>query len=102
MSDFVKLSELVDQQFTVLHVQGYKWKKWDAANGQMLISDTYVKGYQKKYQVETNRGILDLGTGQMGDLLEAVFKNGVADLNGKTFQVANNGEADWKKLRYFF
>lgn len=101
MTDFVKLSNLVDSTFTIEKVWGYKWKKWDNDNKQMLTSDKYEPGFSKKYDVDTNKGKLDLGSGQLGSLLEAVFKNGVADLNGKTFAVKSNGKTGME-IRYYF
>lgn len=99
--DFVKLSELVDSEFTVEKVWGFKYKMWDQANHKMLVSDDYEKGYRKVYQVDTNKGKLDLGAGQLGNLLEAVFFQGVADLNGKTFAVKSNGKSGID-IRYYF
>ena len=67
----------------------------------MLRSDTYEQGYRKVYNLDTNKGKLTLGSGQVGNLLEAVLKDGVADLNGKTFSVKSNGKTE-KDIRYFF
>lgn len=98
---FVKLSELVNDRFTVIRVWGYKWKMWDTNTNKMLTSDKYEQGYQKKWDVDTNRGKLDLSSGQIGTLLEAVLRNGVADLNGATFEVKSNGKTGMD-IRYFF
>lgn len=101
MSDFVKLSSLVGSQFTVHGVEGYSWKKWDDVSKKMMVADRYQEGYRKVYGVETDKGKLDLGSGQIGSLLEAVFKAGVADLNGKTFSVKSNGKSGMD-IRYYF
>lgn len=98
---YVKLSQLVDDSFTVEKVWGYQFQLWDADNKRMLRSDTYEQGYRKVYNLETDKGKLTLGSGQLGNLLEAVIKDGVADLNGKTFSVKSNGKTD-KDIRYFF
>lgn len=101
MGDFVKLSSLVDGEFTVQRVDGYKWKMWDQANKQMLVSDDFVKGYRKVYTVETDKGTLDLGSGQLSSLLEAVFFNGRADIIGVTYKVKSNGKSGLD-IRYYF
>jgi hypothetical protein len=101
MADFVKLSELVNSNFTVKKVWGYKFKMWDNDNRKMLVSDTWQKDYRKVYSVDTNKGSLDLSASQLGILLEAVVKNGVADLSGVTFQVKSNGKTGMD-IRYFF
>lgn len=101
MADYIKLGQLVDDQFTVEKVWGYQFQKWDDVEKKMLRSDTYEQGYRKVYNLDTNKGKLTLGSGQVGNLLEAVLKDGVADLNGKTFSVKSNGKTD-KDIRYFF
>lgn len=99
--EYTSLGKLVGQQFTIQKVNGYSWKMWSNADNRMISSDTYKEGFSKKYQVDTDKGKLDLGTGQLGNLLEAVFKDGHADLNGKTFEVKSNGKQG-KDIRYFF
>ena len=101
MTDFTKLSNLVDDTFKVEKVWGYKWKKWDNEASKMLVSETWQEGFSKKYDVDTDKGKLDLGSGQLGSLLEAVFYQGVADLNGKTFAVKSNGKTGMD-IRYYF
>lgn len=99
--DYTKLSNLVGDKFTIEKVWGYKWKKWDNDNKKMLVSERYEQGYRKMYEVDTDKGKMDLGSGQLGTLLETVFKDGVADLNGKTFEVKSNGKTGMD-VRYFF
>jgi len=101
MSDYVKLSELVGGNFTVNKVLGYKYKMWDNDNRKMIVSEVKQEGFRKLYQVETDKGILDLGTGQMGNLLEPVFHDGLADINLRTFDVTSNGKTGMD-IRYFF
>ena len=98
---FTKLSNLVDDTFTVLSVGRFVWKQWDNEEKRMLISDSYQKGYRKIYTVTTDKGSLDLGSGQLGNLLEAVFQNGVADITNVTFAVKSNGKSGID-IRYFF
>lgn len=98
---YTKLSELVDNTFTVEKAFGFNWKCWDQANKKMLMSDTYQQGYRKIYGLQTDKGILDLGSGQLSTLLEATYKNGTADINGKTFEVKSNGKTGMD-IRYFF
>lgn len=98
---YTKLGNLVDDQFTVEKAWGYTWKKWDQNEGKMLMSDEWQEGYQKKYQLDTDKGTLDLGSGQLASLLEAVYKDGKADINGRTFKVKSNGKTGMD-IRYFF
>jgi hypothetical protein len=99
--DYTKLSNLVDDTFKVEKVWGYTWKKWDNDAKKMLMSQTYMDGYSKKYQIDTDKGKLEVGSGQMGTLLESVMKDGVADLSGMTFEVKSNGK-EGMDIRYFF
>jgi hypothetical protein len=101
MQPYVKLRDLVGSTFEVKSVNGYTFKFWDNTEKKMLSSDVYIEGYSKKYQVETNKGMLDLGSGQLGNLLEAVFYQGKADLIGKTFEVKSNGK-EGMDIRYYF
>jgi len=98
---YVKLSELVDKDFTVLSVKGFTFKRWNNEERKMEVSDEWKEGFSKKYMVETDKGMLDMGTGQLASLLEAVFYNGVADINGQRFKVKSNGETGMS-IRYFF
>lgn len=99
--DYIKLSGLIDQQFTVTKVWGYKWKMFDQGTKKMVSDDKWFQGGRKVYEVDTDKGKLDLGAGQIGTLLETVFKNGTADLNGKTFSVKSNGKTGMD-IRYYF
>lgn len=98
---YTKLSELVGDQFTIEKAYGYQWKMWDNVSNRMLISETYEQGYRKIYSLDTDKGKLDLGSGQLSSLLEAVYKNGAADINGKTFSVKSNGKSGMD-IRYYF
>lgn len=101
MADFTKLSELVGNEFTVIKAGGYQFKMWDQASKRMLVSDTYEQGYRKVYSVDTDKGKLDLGSGQLSSLLEATYKNGKADINNATFAVKSNGKSGMD-IRYYF
>ena len=98
--DYVKLGALVNQQFTITKVWGYKYKMWNPQTNKMEVSDTWEKGYQKKYQVDTDKGKLELSSSQVGQLLEGVFKDGVADINNQTFSVKSNGKTG-VYIRYY-
>jgi len=101
---YLKLSELVNEEdntFTVLKSFGYKWKKWDNESKKMLVSDDYQEGYRKIYALETDKGELGVGPGQLGNLLEPVFKNGEANLIGQKYAVKSNGKSGME-IRYFF
>lgn len=98
---YIKLSDLVGDQFTIEKAGGYNFKKWDDNAKRMLISETYQEGYRKVYTVDTDKGRMDLGSGQISSLLEAVYKNGVADITNRTFTVKSNGKTGMD-IRYFF
>ncbi len=98
---YTKLSALVDKQFTITNCGKYSFKKWDNEQNKMLISEKWAEGYAKKYQIDTDKGRLDLGTGQLSSLLEAVYYEGKADINGKTFSVKSNGKTGMD-IRYYF
>jgi len=98
---FTKLSNLVNNTFRVEKVWGYKWKMWDESQRRMLMSDSWQKDYKKAWQVDTDKGSLDLGSGQMATLLEAVCNKGEADINNKIFEVKSNGKTGID-IRYFF
>lgn len=100
MSEFVKMSELVNGEFTVEKSLGYQWKKWDADQKRMLTADSYAEGYRKIYSLETSKGRLDVSSNQLGQCLEAVFQDGIADIIGKTFSVKSNGQTG-KEIRYY-
>lgn len=100
MADFVKMSDLVDKEFTVNKVGGFKFKTWDTATSKMLTSDKWVKGYSKKYAVETDRGLLDVSAAQMGNMLEGINDFGRADVNGRSFSVKSNGKSGIE-IRYY-
>lgn len=98
---YTKLSALVNNTFTVQKVWGYSFKMWDQASGHMVKRDTWAEGFRKVYDVDTDKGKLDLSASQLGNLLETVFNNGAAELTGKTFSVKSNGKTGMD-IRYFF
>lgn len=100
MSEYTKLSSLVDSQFRVGKVLGFKWKMWSQEQGRMLISDSYEKGYRKLYQVQTDKGIMDVSAGQLGNMLESVSEYGKADIINRTFSVKSNGKTGMD-IRYY-
>jgi hypothetical protein len=97
---FTKLSELVDKEFTIEKVWGYKWKLWDNESKRMLVSETFEKGYRKIYGLNTSEGSLDVSASQLGQMLESVQKDGVSDLNGQAFSVKSNGKTGMD-IRYY-
>ena len=113
---YTKLSELVGDTFTVEKVWGYSFKKFDPTTNKMLMEerwDSSMKGqkWNKVYGLETDKGKLDVKDSQLGQLLEAVSKNGTADINSRTFSVNANmtkeqfnsaSKEDKMKIRYYF
>jgi len=98
---YTKLSALVDQEFKIVEAKGYNYQFWDNANRTMKKEDKWFEGAQKKYTLITDKGELTVGPGQLGTLMEAVYKNGVADINNVTFHVKSNGKSGMD-IRYFF
>jgi hypothetical protein len=99
--NYTKLSALVDQDFTITKAGGYQFKKWDNDAKRMLTEEKWTEGYRKMYTIDTDKGRMDLGAGQLGNLLEAVYKNGESNLNNATFHVKSNGKSGMD-IRYFF
>lgn len=98
---FTKLSNLIGSEFTVEDVGEYVFKRWNAGEGKMDISQDWQEGYRKVYPVTSDKGLLDMGSGQLGSLLEACFYGGKVDLIGKTFSVKSNGKMGMD-IRYYF
>lgn len=98
---YTKLKDLIDGQFTVEGVGRYTYKMWSEGEKRFVASETPQEGFRKVYPVETDKGKLDLGAGQIGALLEAVLKDGEASLVGKTFGVKSNGKSGID-VRYYF
>lgn len=98
---WVKLSQLVDSTFTVEDAGSYTWKKWNAEAKRMETSEKWKEGFRKMYSIKTDKGTLDLGSGQLSSLLESVYYKGSSNIVGKTFSVSSNGKTGLD-IRYFF
>lgn len=95
---YTKLGALTGQTFTVQGVNGYKWKAWLDGEKRFRSEDKHFEGASKKWELDTDKGKLDLGTGQFGNLLEAVYP---ATVLGATFKVNTNGKDGTKEVRYY-
>ena len=100
MADYTSLKKLVGSDFTVQQVHGYSWKMWDNVAKTMLSSDTYQPQHRKMYDVDTDKGKMDISSNQFGSMLEGVSKNGKADVVGWRFHVKSNGKTGME-IRYF-
>lgn len=98
---YTKLSNLVNDEFTVVEAGGWTFKRWNNEARRMEVSEQYQEGFRKMYTIKTDKGTLDLGSGQLGNLLEIAYYKGTADINGKTFAVKSNGKTGMD-IRYFF
>lgn len=98
--DFIKLSQI--DNFTVEKVWGYKFKKWDDINKKMLTSDTWIEGYAKKWDIDTNKGKLDISNSQFAQMLVGCYnsKTQSASVVGRTFSVKTNGKQGLE-IRYY-
>ena|SRR5688572_11305942 len=97
---FIKLGALVDREFTIEKVTGYKFKKWDQDTGRMRMEDSWFEGARKMYQVETDRGLLDLSEGQIGSIFAKVQHAGQASILNLTVAVKSNGKSGID-IRYY-
>jgi len=97
---FVKMSDLVNERFTVVKVGKFNYKKWDNENRKMLVSESWVQGYNKVYQVETDRGLVDMSSAKLGEMLESVSKFGESSVVGRVYNVKSNGKSGMD-IRYF-
>jgi hypothetical protein len=102
MSDvkYIKLSDLVDGEFTVEKVFFPQYKMWDNDAKKMLVSERWEQGYRKIYGVVTDKGTLDMSASQIGNMLEGVSKGGEAKIVGRTFKVKSNGKTGME-IRYY-
>lgn len=86
-------------RFTPKAFLGSKYKKFD--DGKWLQSNTPAFGFRQMFAFETEDGILELGSGQLGNMLSQCMDfDGSASIIDKTFTVASNGKEGTEK-RYF-
>jgi len=99
---YTKLSHLVSDRFTILESYGYQFKKWDNDSKRFLVEEKFPgdRDYKKTYTVNTDKGKLDLTAGQLGQILEATFSGGKADIINKTIEVKSNGKTGID-IRYY-
>lgn len=97
---FTKLSALVDSEFTIEKVQGFKYKMWDQQEGRMKAEDNWFQGSRKMYQVETDAGLLDLSESQLGQIFAKVQHAGTSTVVGVTVAVKSNGKTGID-IRYY-
>ena len=98
---YTRLGDLVGDSFTVEDAGGYTFKRWNAEAKRMETSEKYQEGFRKMYTVDTDKGRMDLGSGQLGQLLELTYSKGQANITGRTFSVKSNGKTGMD-IRYFF
>jgi len=98
---YVRLSNLVGATIRIQKVWGYKWKMWDNESRRMLISDDWQKGYRKVWQLDTDKGSLDVSHSQLASMLESVCVKGQSDVNNIKFEIKSNGKTG-EQIRYFF
>lgn len=99
-SQYVKLSDLVGQTITINSIAPPTYKMWDQGAKKMVVSQTPAKGFRKIYQVETDRGKVDMSASQIGQILEGHLQNGIADINGAVVEIRSNGQTGID-IRYF-
>lgn len=89
---YAKLSELVDSDFILERIYGYKYKKFDTESRRMISQDNWFEGSRKIYETLTNKGRLDLSESQLGLLFVKVQNNGTSTVNGLKVKVKSNGK----------
>jgi hypothetical protein len=97
---YTKMSDLVGGQFKVTACGGYKWKKWDTESNRMVVSEKYEKGFQKRYPLETDKGLLDVSASQLGAMYEGASDLGRSNIVGRSFTVKSNGKTGME-IRYY-
>lgn len=97
---YTKLSDLVNGDFTILKVWGFKYKSWDNATSRMISEDQWFEGSRKMYQVDTDKGKLDLSESQLGSLFVKVQRQGKSDVNNLKVIVKSNGKSGLD-IRYY-
>lgn len=97
---FTKLSALVGSDFTIQKVWGYKFKKWDAQSSKMISEDNYFEGARKIFELDTDKGKLDLSESQIGTIFAKVQHAGQADIIGVNVGVKSNGKTGID-IRYY-
>jgi len=95
---YVRLADV--GTFTVHEAYGFQWKLWDQETKRMLILDKWQAGAKKVYSIKTNKGYLDISQAQLGQMLEATYSKGKADIAGRNFTVKTNGKTGIE-IRYF-
>ncbi len=99
---YVKLKDLIGDTFVLKKVWGYKWKMWNDAEGRFVEVDKPQKGFSQKWQVETDKGELELSSFQFNDMLSRSWDNKEQKSTpvGRTFSVKSNGK-DGMDIRYY-
>ena len=97
---YLKMSDLVNADFTVKRINNYKFVAWDAATNKYVTDDKWFKGAQKKYPVETNLGTVDMGANHIGSMFEITQMNGQANIIGVSYHLKSNGKTGIE-IRYF-
>lgn len=98
---YTKLSELVDSDFTIQSVRGYRFKAWNNESKKMISEDSWFEGSRKIYELDTNKGKLDLSESQLGTILVKCSHGGRADVNNVRVAVKSNGKSGID-IRYYF
>lgn len=97
---YTKLSELVGSEFTIQAVKRYVFKKWDAQSSKMISEDNYFEGARKIFELDTDKGKLDLSESQIGTIFAKVQHAGQADIIGTVVGVKSNGKTGID-IRYY-
>ena len=98
MAEFIKLSTV--SEFTIVKPIKSYWLRWDDEKKEYERSESYQEGFQQKFQIETDKGIIDFSGSQLGQLFFEGREGLTSDINGKTFEVRTNGKQG-KDIRYF-
>lgn len=97
---YTKLKDLIDDQFTIVKVNGYNFKQWDNESKRMISEPRYFPGSRKLYTIETDKGVLDLSEHQLGSLFASCQHAGKSDLIGVVVGVKSNGKTGMD-IRYY-
>lgn len=98
---YIKLKDI--SEFTINNFEQKIYKRWDTNLKKMDTSEVWSQGYNLVYTFNTDKGLLDLSHGQLGQILALCYNptTGEARITGKQISVKTNGKQGIE-IRYFF
>ena len=98
MKQWIKLADT--KQFTVVKLVKKQYQRWNNDTKQYERSEEPQKGFSPTYMFEMEEGMMSLSQSQVGQMLVGVMRDGIADINKRTFEVQTNHKTGIE-IRYF-